>query len=66
MSISCEIKDLSHLSPAKNHGRVGVDLGISKLATLSDGHAFEAPKPLKSKLGKLRKLQNVFGMLSGE
>ena len=57
VSISCEIKDLSHLSPAKNHGRVGVDLGISKLATLSDGHVFEAPKPLKSKLGKLRKLQ---------
>ncbi len=57
VSISCELSDLSHLTAAKNHGRVGVDLGINKLATLSDGHVFEAPKPLKEKLGKLRRLQ---------
>ena len=57
VSLSCELSDLDHLIPAKNHGRVGIDLGISTLATLSDGHRFEAPKPLKNMLGKLRQLQ---------
>ena len=57
VSITCELSDLKHLKPAKNHGRVGVDLGIGKLATLSDGHAFEAPRPLKESLRRLKRLQ---------
>jgi putative transposase len=36
---------------------VGVDLGIKVLATLSNGEAFEAPKPLKKYLKKLKRMQ---------
>lgn len=57
VSISCELTSLEHLKPAKNHGRVGVDLGIKKMAVLSDGHTFEAPKPFKKALGQLKRLQ---------
>lgn len=35
---------------------VGVDLGVSRMATLSDGRVFENPKPLQSRLRKLRRL----------
>jgi putative transposase len=33
---------------------VGVDLGVNRLATLSDGTAFENPRALRSRLGLLR------------
>ena len=36
--------------------KVGVDLGIKKLATLSCGTVFQNPRPLPSKLRKLRRL----------
>ncbi len=36
---------------------VGIDLGIIDFATLSNGEKIKAPKPLKKKLKKLRKLQ---------
>lgn len=39
------------------HDIVGVDLGIKTLATISDGTKYENPKPLKTKLRKLKKLQ---------
>ncbi|MGD1806087.1 RNA-guided endonuclease InsQ/TnpB family protein [Dapis sp. BLCC M126] len=35
---------------------VGIDLGISTFATLSDGTKVDAPKPLKKRIKKLRKL----------
>ena len=35
---------------------VGIDLGITDLATLSDGTKIQAPKPLKHKLKKLKRL----------
>lgn len=60
VSITCELSDLKHLKLAQNHGRVGVDLGIGKPATLSDGHAFEAPRPLKESLRRLKRLQRSF------
>ena len=40
----------------KNHGVVGVDLGIKSLATLSDGTKIDGPKPHTQLLRKLRKL----------
>ncbi len=41
-----------------NHGPMaGMDLGISRLATVSDGSVFENPKSLNRCLGKLRRLQ---------
>jgi putative transposase len=39
-----------------NDNEVGIDLGIKTFATLSDGQKFDAPKPLKKKLKKLRRL----------
>jgi len=43
----------------KNHGSVGVDLGINKLAVLSDGTEIEGPKAYKNLLRKLRKLNKA-------
>ena len=39
------------------HDTVGVDLGIKTLATVSDGKVYKNPKPLKTKLRKLKRLQ---------
>jgi putative transposase len=35
---------------------VGIDLGISTFATLSNGQKIKAPKPLKKRIRKLKKL----------
>ena len=37
VSITVDTPDHSHLPPAENQGAVGVDLGVSALATLSTG-----------------------------
>lgn len=42
--------------PAQNHGAVGVDLGVSTLATLSTGETFTGPKALRSLLARLKRL----------
>ncbi len=41
----------------KTESSIGIDLGISTFATLSNGEKFEAPKPLKQNLKKLAKFQ---------
>jgi putative transposase len=56
VSISVETDDLSHLHKAENQGIVGVDLGISSLATLSTGEVVTGSKPLKTLLSRLKKL----------
>jgi len=38
---------------------VGVDLGIARLATLSDGRYLENPKPLERSLERIRMLQRT-------
>ena len=44
--------------PLPNNGQsVGIDLGITDFATLSTGEKVKAPKPLKKRLKRLRKLQ---------
>lgn len=40
----------------KTNKSVGIDLGITDLATLSTGEKIQAPKPLKNKLKKLQRL----------
>jgi putative transposase len=40
-----------------NDNSVGIDLGIIDFATLSSGEKIKAPKPLKKKLKRVRKLQ---------
>ena len=41
----------------KTAKEIGIDLGITDFATLSDGTKIKAPKPLKRKLKKLKKLK---------
>ncbi|KAF0112582.1 MAG: transposase-like protein [Rhodospirillaceae bacterium] len=48
--------DNSHLPKAENQGTVGVDLGVSALATLSTGEIFEGPKAHKALLDRLQRL----------
>ncbi|MGD1698996.1 RNA-guided endonuclease InsQ/TnpB family protein [Dapis sp. BLCC M229] len=40
----------------KTNNSVGIDLGIKSFATLSNGQKFDAPKPLKKRTKKYRKL----------
>jgi len=44
------------LPPAENQGAVGMDLGVTRLATLSTGEAFTGPKALRTLLERLRRL----------
>ena len=41
----------------KTNKSIGIDLGISTFATLSNGDKINAPKPLKNNLKKLAKFQ---------
>lgn len=54
VSITVEVEDKPALSSDK---AVGIDVGIKRLITLSDGTWFENQKPLRNLLGKLKRLQ---------
>jgi putative transposase len=56
VSIQVEQEQPKFTSQKDNHDVVGVDLGVKTLATVSDGQTFDNPKPLKTRLRKLRKL----------
>lgn len=57
VSITVDTPDSSHLPKAENQGAVGVDLGVSALATLSTGEPpIPGPKPHKALLDRLRRL----------
>lgn len=45
--IAVELSDI-----IKTNKAIGIDLGITDLATLSEGTKIQAPKPLKTKLKK--------------
>ena len=55
-SITADTQDLSHLPKAENQGAVGVDLGVSALATLSTGEVIAGPKAHRTLLKRLRRL----------
>ena len=55
VSVGVEIDNLPKLN-TKTHKSVGIDLGITDLATLLDGTKIGAPKPLKTNLKKLQRL----------
>jgi putative transposase len=57
-SITVDTPDLS-LPPAENQGAVGIDLGVSALATLSTGEVFTGPKAMRSLLERLRRLSRA-------
>ena len=55
--VSINVELLEELRPLpKTKQSIGLDLGITHLATLSDGTKIQAPKPLKTQLKKLRRL----------
>jgi putative transposase len=57
VSISVDIPDFSHLPQAENQGVVGVDLGISALATLStDEPPIPGPKAHRALFRRLQRL----------
>lgn len=56
VSIAVDTQDDSHLPQAENQGAVGVDLGVSALATLSTGETISGPKPHKALLSRLQRL----------
>ena len=43
-------------APCESQAGIGVDLGVNRLATLSNGETFEGPKPLRKTLRTLRRL----------
>jgi len=53
LSVQVEIPDVADESPRPS---VGIDLGITTALVLSDGTTFDAPKPLKAALERLRRL----------
>jgi putative transposase len=56
-SITVDTQDHNHLPPAENQGVVGVDLGVSALATLSTaGEVVIGAKPHKALLSRLKRL----------
>lgn len=55
VSVGVEIDNIPKLN-AKTHKSVGLDLGITDLAVLSNGEKIKAPKPLKKNLKKLQRL----------
>jgi putative transposase len=56
VSIAVDTPDSSHLPPADNQGAVGIDLGVSALATLSTGEVITGPKPHRALLDRVRRL----------
>jgi putative transposase len=55
-SITVDTQDHNHLPPAENQGTVGVDLGVSALATLSTGEKVTGAKPHNALLSRLKRL----------
>ena len=54
---SIAVDDGLDLPPVTDHGKpaIGVDLGVKTMAVCSDGVMYDAPKPLRALLGKLRR-----------
>ncbi len=56
VSITVDTQNSSNRPQAENQGVVGVDLGVSTLATLSTGESIAGPKAHKGLLGRLQRL----------
>jgi putative transposase len=53
--VSIQVDSFIQFPKHENQMSVGIDIGINKLATLSHGIAFEAPKPLRKLLWRLKR-----------
>jgi len=58
VSLSVQI-ETAPLACENQAGRVGVDLGVKHLATLSTGEVIDGPKPLRAALTQLRRLNRA-------
>ncbi len=58
-SLTVDTLEDQPLPTAENQGAVGVDLGISTLATLSTGEKWPGPKALRALLARLRRLSRA-------
>ena len=58
VSISIDTSD-AQLPPAENGGAVGIDFGVTHLATLSTGEKVTGPKALRTLLDRLRSLSRA-------
>jgi putative transposase len=47
------------IPPTENQGAVGVDVGVTTLATLSTGEMFNGPRALRTLLSRVRKLSHA-------
>lgn len=56
VSITVDTQDKSYRPKAENQGAVGVDLGVSVLATLSTGETIVGPKAHKASLKRIKRL----------
>jgi len=54
LAVQVQVPDAIALRHRLGNGLIGVDLGISTVATLSTGEKIEAPRPLRSALRRLR------------
>ena len=59
VSIAVELSQIEKLKP-KTDLSIGVDLGVSSLATLSNGEIIPSSAPLKRQIAKLRRLNKSF------
>ena len=62
----CWLNNPKPKSSKEPKNAVGVDLGITRLATLSDGRCLENPKPLERAFERIRVLQSVKKKVSFE
>jgi putative transposase len=58
--VSFQVSELRELASGNGHQDVlGIDLGLNRLATLSDGTEVANPRPLRRRLGKLQRLSRA-------
>ena len=55
--IAIQVETSIQFQACEKQASIGIDLGINRLATLSNGIIFAAPKPLKAELRKLKRKQ---------
>jgi putative transposase len=65
VSIQVEMPDATPIHDASENQTVGVDLGVTTLATLSDGTVIKGPKPHKVLLTRLRRLSRSLSRKQG-
>jgi len=61
VSITVELPDVV---PVNAHPPIGIDVGLNRLATLSDGRRFENQRPLRHFLRKLRRVNKALARRS--